>query len=223
MSNNLPNIKSRVLYLAEIKGLGKQKFCEQIGLTYGNFTGKSKETPLNSNSIGNILTIVPDANPAWLLTGNGEPLIENKGVKLHTDITIKHKAIPLVKQQAVAGFGNADFAIDDADVKDYYVVPKFKDRRIDFMIEVSGSSMYPKYNSGDIVACRILRESKALQWNKVHVVATIEQGMLVKRIKKSEDANCLLMVSDNKDYDPFDLPKDEITGVAIVVGVIRLE
>lgn len=83
--------------------------------------------------------------------------------------------------------------------------------------------MYPKYNSGDIVACRILRESKALQWNKVHVVATIEQGMLVKRIKKSEDANCLLMVSDNKDYDPFDLPKDEITGVAIVVGVIRLE
>ncbi|HBL74284.1 MAG: hypothetical protein A2W90_18190 [Bacteroidetes bacterium GWF2_42_66] len=135
----------------------------------------------------------------------------------------KKNQIPLVSIAAVAGFGNAEFTIQERDVKDYYVIPKFNDRRIDFMIEVCGSSMYPKYNSGDVVACTIIRESKFIQWNKVHVIGTKEQGILVKRIKKGENDNHLLLVSDNKDYDPFSIGIDEITGIALVVGVIRLE
>lgn len=31
------------------------------------------------------------------------------------------------------------------------------------------------------------------------------------------------MISDNKSYDPFNVPLEEITGIAIVSGVIRLE
>lgn len=124
---------------------------------------------------------------------------------------------------AIGGFGSGEFSVADQDVKDYYVIPKFKSRKIDFMIEVCGSSMYPKYNSGDVVACRIIRESNFIQWNKVHIVATIEQGVLIKRLKKSIVKGCLLVVSDNKDYEPFDIPEKEITGIAIVVGVVRLE
>ena len=131
--------------------------------------------------------------------------------------------IPLVSIAAVAGFGSAEFAIGERDVKAYYVVPKFKDRKIDFMIEITGSSMYPKYNSGDVVACKIIKESTFLQWNKVHIIATKEQGILIKRLKKGTDDDRLLIISDNKDYDPFEIQKNEITGLAIVVGVIRLE
>lgn len=151
-----------------------------------------------------------------LLTDVAEPAIAYIDSK-------KDNAIPFVSINAIAGFGNANFSIGERDVKDYYVVPKFKDRKIDFMIEVSGSSMYPKYNSGDVVACRIIRESKFIQWNKVHVIATKEQGILIKRLKKSQEPNCLLAISDNKDYEPFDIPEVEIEGIAIVVGVVRLE
>lgn len=131
--------------------------------------------------------------------------------------------IPFVSVSAIGGFGNSEFSIAEQDVKDYYVIPKFKDRKIDFMIEVCGSSMYPKYNSGDVVACRIINESSFIQWNKVHIIATEEQGILIKRLKKSKEKDCLLAVSDNKDYEPFDIPLKEIIGIAIVVGVIRLE
>jgi hypothetical protein len=31
------------------------------------------------------------------------------------------------------------------------------------------------------------------------------------------------MVSEDPEYDPFEIPKEEITGIALVVGVIRLE
>jgi regulator of replication initiation timing len=43
-------------------------------MIYGNFTGKAKETPLNSNAIGNILLEIPDVNLEWLITGQGSML-----------------------------------------------------------------------------------------------------------------------------------------------------
>jgi phage repressor protein C with HTH and peptisase S24 domain len=151
--------------------------------------------------------------------------IENLAVKESISSPIKSNEIriPLVGILAVGGFGNAEFAIQKSDVKDFYVVPKFKDRRVDFMIEVSGSSMYPKYSPGDVVACTILKESKFIQWNKVHVIGTKEQGILIKRVKEGPEVDQLHLISDNKDYDPFIINKEEITGMALVVGVIRLE
>src|SRR5690606_20647003 len=124
---------------------------------------------------------------------------------------------------AIGGSGSNTFSIEKRDVKDYYVIPKFKHKKVDFMIEVEGSSMYPKYNSGDVVACTVINENSFIQWNKTHVIATREQGIIIKRIKKGSDDGKLCMISDNKDYDPFEVPKDEINGIALVVGVIRLE
>jgi phage repressor protein C with HTH and peptisase S24 domain len=134
---------------------------------------------------------------------------------------LNNKKIPLVGWEAVAGFGNARFAIEKEDVQAEYIVPDFKD--VDFMIPLRGSSMYPKYNAGDIVACRIIRESQFIQWNKTYIIATIEQGILCKRLKPSTKPDCYLAISDNKEYDPFDIPINEVTGIALIVGVIRLE
>lgn len=135
----------------------------------------------------------------------------------------KIKPIPLVTETAAAGFGSEFFSITEKDVKEYYVIPKFRFCRVDFMIEVSGLSMYPHFNPGDVIACTILNDRKFLQWNKCHVIATREQGILVKRLMPSEHEGCLTAVSDNKDYPPFDIPLDEITGIALVVGSVSLE
>ena len=81
MSNKISTIKERILYLLECKEITKSKFFEKIDMTYGNFTGKSKKTPLNSDAIGNILLEIPDVNPEWLLTGNGQMLKESRPVK----------------------------------------------------------------------------------------------------------------------------------------------
>lgn len=139
-------------------------------------------------------------------------------------LLIKQPQIPLIlTAKAAGGFGNGHFAIEEYDVKDYYVIPKFSHKKIDFMIEVEGSSMYPKYNSGDIVACLIIREQSFIQWNKAHVIATKDQGIIIKRIKEGNSDKTFLMVSDNKDYPTFEVQKKDITGLALVVGVIRLE
>lgn len=72
MDNKFSNIKERVLYLSELKNITKEIFFSKIGMTYGSFKGSAKERPLNSDAIVNILTIFPDINAEWLLTGKGD-------------------------------------------------------------------------------------------------------------------------------------------------------
>ena len=172
-------------------------------------------------------------NPSWLLTGQGDMLVKNdvqqnvetkrEAIPAMEGISSDIAPIPLVTEHAAAGFGNDCFSIQESDVKDYYIIPKFRFNHVDFMIEVSGISMYPHFKSGDVIACTILHETKYIQWNRCHVIATRDQGILVKRIMPSEKEGCFKIVSENKDFPPFDLPKEDITGLALVVGCVSLE
>lgn len=133
-------------------------------------------------------------------------------------------AIPLVSEKAAGGLINDEnMNINERDVIGYYVIPKFRHLNVDFLIEVYGDSMEPFIYPGDIIACSIIHESRFIHWNKPHLIATHEQGMIVKRLRKSTETECLLAVSDNAEYDPFDIPKNEIAGLARVVGVIHIE
>lgn len=67
-------IKERIIQLIEYKKIPKEEFYVRIGMTSANFRGKAKTTPLNSTAIENILSEIPDANPEWLITGNGPML-----------------------------------------------------------------------------------------------------------------------------------------------------
>lgn len=97
------------------------------------------------------------------------------------------------------------------------------ERGVEFLIRVSGSSMYPKYANGDILACKKIHEILFIQWGKVHVIESVSQGALVKRIFE-HDADTIRCVSDNKDnYPAFLMPKSDIRSLSIVLGVIRLE
>lgn len=143
-----------------------------------------------------------------------EPIIE----KMKNNII---KPIPLVTIEAVAGFGNTDFAISNADILGYYSVPEFKGA--DFMIPVKGDSMETNYFAGDILGCKILRSKSFLQWNKAHVLATKEQGTIFKRLLAGKSHNTYTLKSDNEKYPAFEIPFEEITGIAIVLGFVRLE
>jgi len=166
-------------------------------------------------------------NANWLLTGK-EPMLKNidktnivnEPSEIY-QVLKKTNSIPLIPTEAFAGLGGGEVSIKESDIQDHYVVPEFTN--VDFMIRIKGSSMYPKYNSGDVVACKMITDSNFIQWNKVHVISSTIQGTLIKRLKKSTKENHLLAVSDNPSYDPFDIPEDEIINIALVTGVIRLE
>lgn len=212
---------NRIRLIIENEGVSVRAFEQEISASNGLIRKAiANGTDIQSKWVSAIVDKFPQYSPDWLLTGYG-PMLRSDLPEAAP--TAPGKGIPLISLKVAAGFGSADFNISAQDVKDFYVIPKFKHRKIDFMIEITGSSMYPKYNSGDVIACTIIKESSFIQWNKCHVIATVEQGLLVKRIREGRDTRHILAISDNKEYPPFEIPKTEITGIALVMGVIRLE
>jgi len=212
--------KERMREFLRHKGLSKYKFYDVTGFSNG-FLDKGES--ITSDKCEIIYSHYPEINLRWLITGEGSMLTSPKAYKYEEQINgvLNEPSVPLVTVEAIAGMGQSKFSIGEDDIQENYRVPDFTN--IQFMIRVQGSSMYPKYTAGDIVACRILHEPSFIQWNKVHVIATQEQGILIKRVKKSDDPEKYLCLSDNKEYDPFEIPREELTGIALVVGVIRVE
>ena len=170
----------------------------------------------------------PGLNKTWLLTGEGEMLTtdnappeEEKSAE-HSQLipAPPGKGIPLIPLPAMAGFLKGSADLDRNDIEWYYV-PAFSDYT--FLIRVKGDSMYPRYLSGDIVACREVHDTGTFfQWGKAYVLDT-DQGVVLKRIRRSERPDHILCVSDNPDYEPFDVPVSSIYHLAIVRGLIREE
>ncbi|OJV40870.1 MAG: hypothetical protein BGO29_14985 [Bacteroidales bacterium 36-12] len=162
---------------------------------------------------------------------NAKALIQYlEGTMLRSDTTPadgenkQFKSVPLLPAEAVAGFPASDLdGIVYADC-DQYMVPEFERSGYEFVIRVSGSSMYPKYSNGDILACKKIIDILFFQWGKVYVIDS-SQGALVKRVFEDEDnPDNILLVSDNREnYPPFSMPRSDIRSLSIVLGVIRME
>lgn len=221
MENNFSNIKDRILKIAETYKVSKEKFFEELDISYGNFKGSAKKTPINSLFLENLLTKYPELSAEWLVTGRGPMLRNDTPVAQRT--TELGAGIPLIPIEAIAGIpAGEDIGIRFIDCT-RYVIPEFANLNVEYMVRVSGSSMYPKYSNGDVLACRRIQDVLFFQWGKIYVIDS-SQGPLVKRVFQDEDPDRILLVSDNKEhYPPFSIPKSDIRSLSIVLGVIRLE
>lgn len=238
MSNSI----ERLVNYIEYQGDTKYKFYKKTGLSNG-FLDKNRN--IGSDKCEIISVHYPDLNLEWLITGKGERTKPNMQDSLYNESIIKsirfsdetkneenlihlkeptttYEGIPLIPIEAMGGFGSGGVQVMDYDTQKY-IVPEFTELKVDFMIRVKGSSMYPKYNSGDLVACKkLILNDIFFQWNKVYVLDT-DQGALIKRIKKGIDDEHVLIVSDNPSYEPYPLHLSKVHAIAIVLGVIRLE
>ena len=154
----------------------------------------------------------------WLITGEGEMVASCTPQPLDE---VDTASLPLIPIKAMAGALNgADLSIMEYECEKY-IVPVFKGA--EFLIMIQGDSMMPKYMPGDIVACkRVPMDRLWFQWGKTYVIDTT-QGALIKRIEPSDQDGNISIHSDNTKYKPFNLPVEEVNGVALVVGTIRVE
>jgi repressor LexA len=212
------SIQERITQFIDSKEVTPYKFCKTVGFSMGYL---DKRGAIGTDKYLKIIEHYPDLNPEWLLTGKREML---KKDTLVAKPTKSLQGIPVLQMEAFAGIGDSNVqGVSFDTIEDRYVIPLFDGVKIDFMIPVRGSSMYPKYSSGDVVACRIIKELLFVQWNKVYVIDTISQGIVMKRLTKGNSAESVVCKSDNKDYDDFEVPLSEIRSVALVIGVIRQE
>lgn len=165
----------------------------------------------------------------WLLTHHGSMLrgkagneqnhMNGSGSDPNLQFLKKHKLIPLIPINAMAGYAAGDIQIMDNECEQF-IIPTLSEA--DFLIRVKGRSMEPHYDSGDVVACLRIPLDTFFQWGKVYVLDTI-QGPLIKRIHKGIDDDHVLVVSDNLRFGEFQLHRNSIRALALVIGGVWLE
>lgn len=239
MEAQMTELQRVKIALKALISLGVARNQEEVGKLLGYSNKSSFSQVINgivnlpADFVDRLCSLNSTINRDWIKTGNGNILENNPNTnqgynkdntynntndQINTGYFTNH-SLPLISAETMVDYnaGNKEI-IEPATTQ--FLIPTFKGS--DYLITVIGSSMYPKYNNGDIVACKHLSLNTFFQWNKVYVINT-EQGVLVKRICKSDSDDFVTIVSDNKDYNSFELPKSEILSIAIVTGVIRLE
>lgn len=192
----------------------KAQFAKILGITPQTV---STWLARNTFDADKVFAFCEGINGDWLLSGKGEMLKENTP-KLEP--TNDGTGIPLIPVEAMAGYftGEQTVLLQECE---RYVVPMF--RNADFLIYVRGDSMQPRYFSGDMVACKMLSLTDIFfQWGKVYIVDT-DQGVLIKKIMRGTSDDTITLVSENTQYEPFEISRRGIYHIALVMGLIRAE
>lgn len=227
-------IKQKILRYLRFKGVSEYKFYKDSGVTRGVL---QQPNGISEDNLSRFLAYAADVNSEWLLTGRGAMLKtnetdsthvhdedsgffheENKVLPfLHERNTVSIETRPRIPFDAVAG--SLSFAMNGVssdECEQLPLIPTFP--KYDFTIIARGDSMFPDFHSGDELACAFVEAKSFIQWGRVHVLDTA-QGVVLKRIFNQKDA--ILCKSINNDYPDFEIPKNEIYHLAIVVGLIR--
>ena len=165
-------------------------------------------------------------NKAWLITGEGNITRENEvfpEAEANVENGKEPNFIPVLPFSAAAGWMNGGNGAD-AFQGEQIAFTDFSDRGADCAIRVEGDSMRPRYNNGDLLAIKILNSPSFFQWGKVYVLDTT-QGCIIKRLfPDPKDDTKILCHSENSDnYPDYSIPKEDVSGVAIVVGHAGIE
>ena len=223
-------ILSRIQEISNNEGLTITAFERSIGASKGVLSRAiNNGTDIQSKWLQIIVDNYPLYSAEWLLTGKGEMIAkptkknEEKLSNILQPTSNPNEGIPLIPIQVAAGFPITDSSGIRIEECERYIVPEFQNRGAQFLIRVTGNSMYPRYSSGDILACRKIEEIRFIQWGKVYVIDS-SQDQLVKMIFEGDTPDTILCVSENsKEFPPFSLPKDDIRSLSTVIGCIKLE
>jgi SOS-response transcriptional repressor LexA len=226
-------VLERIKQYLDYKNISISAFEKSIGMSNASFRKSlNNKGAIGSDKIENILRTYSDLSPDWLFSGKGEMIVngsyqlgsekvssDNKDAFTAEPLSLDgyyKNSIPLIPLNEKAGVLSKEMASKC----ERYVIPAFDGAN--FLFTVRGASMLPAFRPGDIVACKsIPLTGRFFQWNNIYVMDT-SQGVLVKRVKPGHDKEHILIVSEDKDYDPFELSCSDISSLALIVGIIRL-
>jgi SOS-response transcriptional repressor LexA len=207
--------KERFIEYLKFKGLGQTAFEESAGLSRGSI---AKKTGFNADSIEKIATACPDLNINWLVTGLGE-MLSHSNDEEEPQISYT-QGVPYYNVDFIGGF---DLALNDQTINPEYLIDFQKYNNADCWCNVTGHSMEPEINHGDIIALKKVEDTSFLLLGEVYAIVTTNEMRTIKRLGagKTDDSYTLIPSNKSSEYSPQPLPAKMIRTIFQVLGAVK--
>lgn len=201
-----------------------QQFCESKA-DFARKVGEKPQTVSNwvardngNNVLNKIVEAFPQINKDWLMTGHGDMLIS--GNKVTVPQISYTKGVPYYNVDFIGGF---DIVLNDQTINPEYLIDFQKYNEATCWCNVSGHSMEPEINNGDIIALKKIEDFSFLPLGEVYAIVTTNGMRTIKRLGPSQNPECYTLVPTNKspEYGIQELPKDMIEHIFQVLGCMK--
>lgn len=204
-------VKARLLQLLKVRGMTRQAFSQQLGVSV-NYVGSIRKS-LPPQRVSQIMELFPGLNRDWLLYGEGEMFTARADSRRGECERCSGYEVPLLPVQAEAGTLSAmSQGVMPGDCETTVSPVK-----ADLAIRVHGDSMEPNFLNGDTLLIRKVNERCFIPWGNPMVIDT-ENGVLVKAVYPGEEEDTIEARSYNPAYPPLKLPASGIYGLYQIVG-----
>lgn len=213
------NVKERIKKFIDTEGLSISAFEKSIYTSNGYINSISKNIGIDKLNL--IIEKYPNLNLEWLITGKGSMYktalltpLSSKEKNLMPKVVVVDdqdtERIPLVPIRAQAGYLTGYDDTTFISQLPTYSLPNMQNGTYR-MFQVSGLSMYPTLQDGSYVVGKFVDDWHNLSSNRVCVVVTLSEGIIVKRVTNTLDKyGTLYCKSDNRDYPHISVPLEEI-------------
>lgn len=219
---NIEKIHDRIAKCVQIFGGGKNTlFADKIGVSEGNIRGYIKGVVPKADVLEKIVRNC-DISPEWLLTGRGDMLTSPTIPTLPTT-PIKEPAVttdhaigtPYYDVDFFGGFNeifNSQTTVPATNI----IIKGFE--KADLWCNVTGHSMEPKINHGDIIALRQCTIND-IQYGEMYAVV-LDTIRTIKILRRGSSPKYLRYVPINPNFDEQEFAISRIINVFEVIGSI---
>jgi len=137
------------------------------------------------------------------------------------DQSTGEELIPLIPEKAAAGYtkGYSDAEYIESLPHFSLPLPELDKNRTYRSFQIEGESMLPIV-SGSYIICEYLEDWRRIKSGECYILITHDEGIVFKRVEPNLKERKLLLISDNSEYEAYEIELSQVLEVWQARGVI---
>lgn len=203
------NIKKRVSAVLKYKQMNVNRASKFLDMPQRTLNRQINEDGnISMELVYAILSNFPEISAAWLISGEGSMIAD--------ECVIPEGAVPYYNDLPVSAGLKDAFDPARENPTAYISLPT---KIADFYFPVSGNSMEPEINDGDIVGVNKVSRNEGIVHGDVYMIVTNDARMIKRCYHDNNDPNLIWCVSPN--YPSFPINKNDVCALFKVVNRIE--
>lgn len=223
----MEDIALRIRELIKEMGISQNEFADRINTDRSNFSKQINGKLPVGRVLTNKIVVELGVSKSWLIEGKGEKYIlrtipSSNAVVLSSDDlhNCVDEGTKVYDIDVTAGPNGRALIFSSEQVIGTINVPFINHNS--YIVKVSGDSMVPVINNGDMLAIREVRNPRLIFWGQIYVIL-LDDYRMVKYIRKHINPEMVILRSANPQYDDIEIPRSEIKSLFVVENVIRFD